>query len=71
LITEDLSPFHIVDVNETFAKNVSITVLNKNDYIVINNPIDDKTGKKQNGSLSFTQRTIQLFLETRRIHPRN
>jgi len=50
LITEDLSPFHIVDVNETFAKNVSITVLNKNDYIVINNPIDDKTGKNRMGA---------------------
>lgn len=50
LITEDISPYHILDVNEMFVKTTDITVLNKNEFCLLQNPIDEKTGKNRMGA---------------------
>lgn len=63
LVTHDLSPFHILDVFEEFVSQVPIRILNKQQYCVVLNPMDKKTGQNQWGAKDPRVGPCSFFLQ--------
>lgn len=53
---------HIVDVNEQLIKTVELTILGKNEYCYIINPIDEKTNENQFGKKILKTGPMNFFL---------
>jgi major vault protein len=49
LITSRDTPSHILDIYEEFVKEVTITILDKNQYCIVLDPVDHTTGSNRYG----------------------
>lgn len=49
IVTNSLAPLHILDVYEEFVKEVAATVLTKDQYCIVVDPVDSETGVNRNG----------------------
>lgn len=62
LITLSQSSWHILDIYEELIKEVSLTILTNDNYVVILNPIDS-TGKNLKGGKKLVQGGVTFFLQ--------
>ena len=63
LITMANTSHHILDIYEEFVKVVNITVLTPNQYCVVLNPIDPKTGRNRMGAQELRRGESFFFLQ--------
>lgn len=62
LITSEISSIHILDVYEEFVQDVKITVLGKNQYCIVLDPLDTKTGNNRYGFKELREGETRFFL---------
>jgi len=62
LITPEISTWHILDVYEELVDTVQKLVLNKDQYVVVLNPVDPQSGKNLKGSKKLVKGEISFFL---------
>ena len=55
--------FHVLDVYEEFVSIVNITVLTKQQYCVVLNPVDPSTGKNKYGARDLRRGETSFFLQ--------
>ena len=63
LITRDQSTWHLIDIYEELVKVVNLTILTKQDYTILLNPIDPLTGKNQKGAKKLLVGELNFFLQ--------
>ena len=63
LITNTIAPFHIIDIYEEFINLVDVTILRKNQYCYVKDPIDPNTGKNRLGNLQLRVGESSFFLQ--------
>ena len=63
LIKPSTSTWHIKDIYEEQVKIVDLTILTKEDYVVLINPIDPNTGKNQKGAKKLIIGETTFFLQ--------
>ena len=63
LVTSETSSMHIQDVYEEFVKDVKITVLAKNQYCVVLDPMDSKTANNRYGYKELRRGEDRFFLQ--------
>lgn len=68
LITREKSSYHILDVFEEYVSTNTITVLRKNEYCYVNDPVDPKTNKNKLGTKSLRQGESSFFLQPGETH---
>eukprot|EP00340_Litonotus_pictus_P001577 CAMPEP_0170529682 /NCGR_PEP_ID=MMETSP0209-20121228/27797_1 /TAXON_ID=665100 ORGANISM="Litonotus pictus, Strain P1" /NCGR_SAMPLE_ID=MMETSP0209 /ASSEMBLY_ACC=CAM_ASM_000301 /LENGTH=780 /DNA_ID=CAMNT_0010821943 /DNA_START=151 /DNA_END=2493 /DNA_ORIENTATION=+ len=62
LITPNISSWHVLDIYEKKIKILDLTILTKEDYAILLNPIDSKTGKNQKGAKKLIVGELNFFL---------
>lgn len=68
LVTRDRSSYHILDVFEEFVSTNTITVLRRNEYCFVNDPVDPKTNKNKLGTKALRQGESSFFLQPGESH---
>ena len=63
IITPQQSTWHVLDIYEKKVKTVQMTILTKEDYAVVLNPVDETTGKNQKGSKKLYLGEKNFFLQ--------
>lgn len=63
LVTVEQSATHICDVYEQHVKNVEITVMRRNQYCIVVDPVDAKTGKNRYGVREVRRGPLTFFLK--------
>jgi len=63
LITMSNNSHHVLDIYEEFVKINNVTVLTPNQYCIVLNPIDPKTGKNRLGARELRKGESYFFLQ--------
>lgn len=63
LIQPSQSTWHVLDIYEEQVKVVDLTILTKEDFVILVNPIDAKTGKNQKGAKKQILGEFNFFLQ--------
>ena len=63
LVLNSMSTFHVLDVYEEFVSIVNITVLTKQQYCVVLNPLDPSSGKNKYGGRDLRRGETSFFLQ--------
>lgn len=63
LITIHENSHHVLDIYEEFVKIINITVLTPNQYCIVLNPVDPKTGKNRLGARELRKGELCFFLQ--------
>lgn len=63
LVTYEQASYHLIDVYETFIVEVELTILGQQEYCVIVNPFDPKTGKNKLGAKELRVGDCSFFLQ--------
>lgn len=62
LVTNDMGSTHILDIHEVRVGAKTLKVLNKDQYCIVQDPLDKKTGKNKLGTKELRLGECEFFL---------